>query len=279
MCSLSVYDLHSHSHFSDGQLSPKELVSLAQQRGITHLALTDHDTVDGLQEAEIAARGKLCLIPGLEFSCNWQGQLLHVVGLQVDRDSKALQNGVAINKEKRQMRAELMHEDLNRNGIDVRQAVSELVGEDSVATRPHFAQALIDAGYVKDKRRAFKQFLVRGKPGYIMVQWPELQDVAEWINAAGGVAVLAHPMRYKFTRTRLVRLINDMKECGVDAMEVSTPVTNPQQMSMLSDLCLQHELYASIGSDFHSLDQPWASLGHAAPLSRSLTPVWASFNE
>lgn len=272
------YDLHSHSHFSDGSLSPTELIERAQLAGISHIALTDHDTLTGLDEAQNATVGAdICLIKGVELSCSWDHQLLHIVGLNVDPANSELQSGISQNSKRRLDRAELMHQDFAKHDIDLRELVDNQLADGAVPTRPHFAQALVESGYAKNKNQAFKRYLVRGKPGFVPMQWPDLEQVGQWINRSGGTAVLAHPMRYKFTRTKLIRLINSMMPAGIKAIEVSTPTTDQQQQRMLSDLCRQHSLLASIGSDFHSPDQPWARLGSAAPLEEDLTPVWSQF--
>ncbi len=217
------------------------------------------------------------LIPGIEFSCEWNGQLLHVLGLNIDPKCETLLSGVEANQGVRKERAEQMHLDFESHGIDLRDEVNALVGADGVPTRPHFADALIGKGLVKNKNQAFKKYLVKGKVGFIPMQWPELENVAGWIQSAGGQAVLAHPTRYKFSRTKLIRLIEVMRECGVKAMEVSTPVTEPKQQKMLADLCVQFDLAASIGSDFHSISQPWARLGGAKELDSRLRPIWSCF--
>ena len=271
-------DLHCHSNFSDGTLSPAELVTLAYHNGVTDLALTDHDTLEGLPEAQAAAdkRG-LNLINGVELSCTWENQLIHIVGLNIDPKNKVLRRGVKQNKLRRLDRAEAMFEDFEQHDIFLREAVANILRERGVPTRPHFAQALVEQGYAKDKKQAFKRYLVRGKPGYIPMTWPELEQIGAWITSAGGIGVLAHPTRYKFTRTKLSRLISDMLKAGIQGMEISTSTTDKQQTAMLADLAKQFGLFASVGSDFHSTDQPWARLGGALDLSAELTPVWNKF--
>ena len=271
-------DLHCHSHFSDGTLSPTELITLAHKAGITDLALTDHDTLDGLPEAQFAAdKLGINLINGIELSCTWDKHLIHVVGLNVDPNNKILKAGVVQNKQRRTDRAEAMFEDFEQHDIFLREAVKASIRERGVPTRPHFAQALVDQGYAKDKKQAFKRYLVRGKPGYIPMLWPDVEKIGSWITAAGGIGVLAHPNRYKLTRTKLSRLISEMLPAGIQGIEVSTSTTDKQQSAMLADLATQFGLYSSVGSDFHSLDQPWARLGGAVNLSRELKPVWAGF--
>ena len=268
------FDLHCHSTFSDGELTPNELFKLASDHQITHLALTDHDSVSGLAQAEIAAAAHAVkLIPGLELSATWRGQLLHVVGLGVDPENPALLAGVQKNQQARFQRADAIIADFQRAGIDLEAQARQVIG-DAIPTRPHFAQALINLGYAKNKQQAFRRYLVRGKPGFVPLVWPTIEEVGDWITQAGGVAVLAHPMRYHFTRTKLLTLISEMKPAGITAIEVSTPVNDVQQINQLADIAVQQELYGSMGSDFHALNQPWARLGSALPLPERVTPVW-----
>ena len=169
------YDLHSHSHFSDGSLSPTELIEQASKAGIDCLALTDHDSVAGLNEAHLAAqKTELRLINGVELSCQWQHQLLHVVGLNVDPNNPSLLAGIAQNRERRFDRAEAMHKDFEKHDIHVRDQVQALIHGEAVPTRPHFAEALVLQGYAKDKKQAFKRYLIPGKPGFVAVQWPTI---------------------------------------------------------------------------------------------------------
>lgn len=268
------YDLHCHSTYSDGDLSPSELLALAAQRDISHLALTDHDSLAGIQDAQLAAKGgPVALITGLELSATWRGQLLHVVGLGVDVNNATLNAGVALNQQRRRERAERMIADFLKHDIDLAEEVTRLLN-DAVPTRPHFAQALINLGYAKDKNQAFKRYLVRGKPGFIPLVWPSLEEIGEWITHAGGQPVLAHPLRYGFTRTKLITLIGEMKANGIDAMEVSTPINDDGQIDMLARIAIEQDLYGSMGSDFHSNDQPWARLGSAKPMPEGVVPVW-----
>ena len=275
---LMKYDLHSHSHYSDGSLSPAELVEQAIAADISHLALTDHDSIAGLAEARLAAqKTTLQLINGVELSCNWRHQLLHVVGLDIDPNNATLLAGIEQNRQRRFDRAEAMFEDFEKHDIDIRDQVQALIHNDAVPTRPHFADALVEQGYAKDKKQAFKRYLVQGKPGFIAMQWPSIDEVGEWVTVSGGIAVLAHPTRYKFTRSKLIRLIADMQLAQVHGIEISTAITDQAQESMLSQLAMEHKLLASTGSDFHSNDQPWAKLGRTRSLSDDLTPVWSRF--
>jgi predicted metal-dependent phosphoesterase TrpH len=276
-------DLHCHSNFSDGTLDPSELIARAIDQDIDMFALTDHDTVAGLESASSALDSiqgsELTFINGVEFSATWNNRLLHIVGLNFDRQHEAIRDGVQQNHERRITRANTMFERFRDLGIELQEAVEQqLVNQHSVPTRPHFAQALINLGLVKDKNQAFKRYLGDRKPAYVPMQWPSLDEVAGWITDAGGVAVLAHPARYKLTRTKLIQLIKDMKEVGIQGIEVSTCVTDERQQGMLTQLALKHDLFASIGSDFHGDDQPWAKLGRARPLNEQLAPIWQAFS-
>lgn len=278
MIENTKYDLHCHSYYSDGELSPEAVINKAAQANITHLALTDHDTVEGLNEARLAAsKVGVNLINGVELSCTWENRLIHVVGLNIDPSNPALRDAIAENKRRRLDRAEAMFEDFEQNGIELRESVQTLLVDRSVPTRPHFADALISQGYAKNKKQAFKRFLVKGKPGYIPMHWLGLSEVGHAITASGGVAVLAHPMRYKLTRTKLCQLIADMVSAQIRGIEVCTASTDRQQIQMLADLAIKFNLYASLGSDFHSEQQPWAKLGQVTPLPKALVPVWEAF--
>ena len=271
-------DLHCHSHCSDGALSPTELLALAHENQVQMLALTDHDTLDGLSEAALAAKELgIKLIDGVELSCQWRGQVLHLLGLNIDPNHDGLKAGITSNKQVRWSRAEAMFEKFKHQGIDLRDAVVEQLGANSIPTRPHFAAALVALGVVVDKREAFKRYLVRGKPGFVAMEWPAATTAMKWVIEAGGEAVLAHPTRYKFTRSKLITLIEELLEIGPLGLEVATPTTDVGQQKMLADLCRRWQLTASVGSDFHSPQQRWLNLGGCPTLPDDITPVWARF--
>lgn len=272
------YDLHTHTNFSDGDNSPSDLVEKAKLANITHLALTDHDTIDGLSEAsQAAARRNITLIPGIEFSCTWRDQLIHIVGLNIDPTARALKQAINENKERRKLRAEAMFEDFEQNGIEIRAQVEDQIGLRGVPTRPHFAQALVNEGFAKDKKQAFKRYLTKGKVGYVPMKWPDLETIGNAIVKSGGIGVLAHPMRYKFTRTKLCHLLKDQVAAGITGLEICTASTDKQQIRMLSDLARRFNLQGSTGSDYHSDTQPWAKLGRFSDLPEDVIPVWNTF--
>lgn len=271
-------DLHCHSRASDGKLSPRELVQRASERGVTHLALTDHDTIDGLAEAGEAAAGTgVELITGIELSCVWKSHTIHVVGLDFDAGSPALIRAVAEQNENRWRRARTIAERLTRLKAPdlLDQAIKFADGD--VPGRPHFAQALVAAGVVKDLNQAFKRHLGAGKPGDVKAFWPELGTVVDWVRNAGGLTVLAHPRKYRLTATRLRSLVDDFRRCGGNALEVVTSGQSSGDLGFLAELCLREGMLASQGSDFHFPGAPWCELGVIPPMPEGLTPVWQHF--
>lgn len=274
-------DLHSHSTASDGVLSPTALVERAAEKGVTHLALTDHDTVAGVAEAQAAAE-KACisLISGIELSCVWRKNTIHIVGLDMNLSDPVFLERVAGQQSNRWRRASeiagklVRHVDgCNKSILD--QAIELADGE--VPGRPHFARALANAGLVKDSAQAFKKYLGSGKPGDVKAFWPELAEVVQWITDAGGIAVVAHPRKYKLTATKLRELVADFVEAGGEAIEVITSGQSSGDLGFLTELCRRESLLASRGSDFHFPGASWCELGRIPGLPEGLTPVWEKF--
>lgn len=270
-----IYDLHTHSNASDGILSPEALVSRAKQRGVTHLALTDHDTVQGLQSArQQAALEDLVLIDGIELSCVWAGRGIHVVGLNIDPESAELQSAIAAQKEAREMRAIEIGRRLEKAGIrGALEGAQKLAGE-AVLGRPHFARFLVAEGHVNNIAGAFKQYLGAGKLGDVKHRWPDIAEVTAIIVQAGGVPVLAHPAKYELTRTKLRELLAEFKACGGLAVEVISGQQPPNETETMAGMANLFGLHASCGSDFHVPDQPWQELGGFSHLPSGCTPVW-----
>ena len=273
-----MIDLHLHSRASDGALAPAELVALAASRGVTMLALTDHDCTDGLAEAaDAAARHSMRFIPGVEISVSWQNQTLHIVGLDVDADTALLQQGLAHLQGLREVRAREIGRRLAKRGIEDSYAgARELAGEAEI-TRTHFAQHLLNNGHVRTFQEAFKRFLQRGKPGHVPVTWASLEECIAWIHGAGGHAVLAHPLRYGMTRTRLLRVLAAFKQAGGDALEVVCGRGNPDELMNAAHLASRFELAGSVGSDFHTPGNPYLQPGGLPQLPVNIKPVWENF--
>jgi len=273
----SAYDLHSHSTESDGTLSPQALVEHAVSHGVSVLALTDHDSTAGIEQAsKAAAEHGITLIPGVEISVTWRRQTVHIVGLNIDINNNQLQNGLGKLREYRDIRARTISERLEKAGIAGalagarRHATGRLIG------RVHFARFLVDSGNAKSVREVFKKFLVRNKPGYVAGQWATLEEAVSWIIRAGGIAVIAHPARYKMTATRLNWLIQDFKQMGGQGLEVLSGSHSANEIQHMTAVALRHELLASAGSDYHGPDNPWIEMGRLRDMPVQLMPVWRS---
>lgn len=270
-----MIDLHSHSNASDGQLSPTALVELAASNAVKVLALTDHDTTAGLAEARSAAkRHDLQLINGVEISVIWQRRTLHIVGLGIDPDNSDLSQGLAGLQQQRQARAERMAEKLEKLGLQNAYARAQADAAGGQVTRTHFARLLLRDGLCKDMQQAFKKYLGNGKPGYVSMQWTELEEGIRWIHAAGGLAVLAHPMLYQQTAAWRRRMVAAFKEAGGDGLEVCCGRSSADHILTSTKDALAHDLMGSVGSDFHSPEQRWLKLGRVAPLPSTITPIW-----
>ena len=272
-----MIDLHTHSRLSDGVLSPAELVALAASRGVTLLALTDHDTVDGLAAAKEAAAGKaLHLINGVEISVTWEHKTLHVVGLDLDPDHSALTAGLVRLQAVRDARALEIGRRLEANGIAGALAGAQALAGTSRLTRTHFARFLHQAGHVKDEAQAYKKWLGRGKPANVNAAWASLEEAIHWIHAAGGQAVLAHPFRYGITRAWLIKALTAFKQAGGNAMEVVNGRGNPDEFHTALHLAQRFALAASMGSDFHA-PAPYSQPGVNVELPAGMPTVWERF--
>lgn len=271
-------DLHCHSTASDGALSPEDLVSRAVAQGVTHLALTDHDTIAGCSRAFTAAEGQgLSLINGTELSCVWRSQTIHIVGLDFDPASEKFLAALARQNANRWARARAISDKLGKLRIDnlLDKATARANGD--VPGRPHFAGVLVDEAAVKDPAQAFKRYLGAGKAGDVKAFWPGLEEVVQWIVEAGGVAVLAHPRKYRLTATKLRSLVSDFRHAGGRAMEVSTSGQSSGDLGFLAELCRREQLLGSQGSDFHFPGAPWCELGRITKMPDGIEPVWHHF--
>lgn len=273
---IVLIDFHTHTTASDGALTPRELLARAAARGISQLAITDHDTVAGYLAARdaMAAYPALQLVSGVEFSCRWSATTIHVVGLGMDCTHAAMQEGLALLAAARAERGAKIAERLARCGFaGALEGAREQAG-DSQLGRPHFSAWMVQQGHVKDHNQAFDKYLGQGKPGDVKAFWPELAQVVQWITAAGGVAVLAHPLKYKYTRMKLRRLVIDFAAAGGSALEVLSGRQTPDQVAQLERLADEFELAYSGGSDFHR-DAPYSpDLGVELRRLNSRAAVW-----
>jgi len=275
------YDLHSHTKYSDGSLSAQALIALAIERGITHLAITDHDTVQAhLQLTEnnnSYATEKINIIKGIELSSQWNNMGVHIVGLNIDIHSTAITAAVKHQTQLRIERVKTIAKKLLQRGFpDITQGAMILAGDGQVG-RPHIAQHMVDEGLVSSVGQAFNKYLGAGKVGDISSVWPDLECVVEWINAAGGVAVLAHPSRYKMTRTKRRRLMADFSDAGGQAIEECAGNQVPGVAEEMAAVCDEFGFHASVGSDFHNPDYKWVKLGQYPSLPKACRPVWELF--
>ncbi|OTA20064.1 phosphatase [Xenorhabdus beddingii] len=275
------YDLHSHTTASDGVLSPEQLVDRAVSMGIDVLAITDHDTTEGIPLAVAHIRQNtlpLRLISGVEISTLWENFEIHIVGLNIDIDSIALRKLLTNQSELRNQRGMEIGHRLAKAGIpDAWEGASRLANGGQV-TRGHFARYLIEAGVEPTIPKVFKKYLAKGKIGYVPPQWCTIEQAIETIHQAGGRAVIAHPNRYDLSTKWLKRLIAWFKQHGGDAMEVAQCQQAPNERQQLGQLAREYGLKVSLGSDFH---QPcsWIELGRNLWLPGDVVPIWHDWSQ
>lgn len=269
------YDLHSHTLQSDGTLTPTELVQRAVDKGVDVLALTDHDVTDGISEAQsVAQQLGIRLIPGVEISTSWDGATIHVVGLDIDIENESLQQGLADLRRQRDERALEIAAGLEKAGIAGAHEGASRLAKGKILSRTHFARYLVEAGYAGNMGKAFRNFLRKGKAGFVRSEWCTLEQSIEWIRAAGGRAVIAHPERYTMGRARMERLLSAFRESGGAGIEVVSGSHTPGGVEKFARLACDFELLASRGSDFHGPEAHWIELGRLPPLPEYCVPVW-----
>jgi len=272
---MKVYDLHCHSTASDGALSPRELVHRAKRCGVDVLALTDHDTLSGIPQAQEAANEiDLEFITGVEISSDWQGRAIHIVGLGVDTQNSALLSGLARLQAMRKTRAMQMAHKLEKAGISGAVVWAENKSENTNLTRTHFARLLVERNKASTVSDVFKHYLRAGKPGYVKSIWAPMAETVTWIIDAGGQAIIAHPSRYNLTATKMGYLLTDFIECGGTGLEIAYSSCNRDIIRNNTKIAKKFGLKASLGSDFHDPDIPWTQLGKLPRLANDLTPIW-----
>jgi len=275
-------DLHCHSTASDGALAPAVVVARAFERGVRLLALTDHDTLDGLDEAGVAAQALgMQLVNGIELSCTWGGATIHVLGYAFNRDAPALQQAIAELHEGRWLRAAEISKRLEAKGMPgalegARAMQQELGDSGNAPARPHFADFLVRSGYVKDRAEAFRKWLGSGKLGDVKQHWPELAQAVDTLRRANAWVSLAHPWQYDFTRSKRRKLIADFVGAGGHSLEVVNGMQPAEQVGSLAILAREFGMFVTAGSDFHAPGQ-WSELGVYRPVPEDLPPLWARF--
>lgn len=276
MSSILNADLHCHSVVSDGTLTPEELAARAAANGVELWALTDHDEVGGQHRAAAAARANgMRYLTGTEISVTFANETVHIVGLGFDPDDAAISQGLYDTRGGRGKRAQEMSEGLAKVGIHgAYEGALRFVGNPELISRTHFARFLVEQGHCRDTPEVFRKFLTEGKPGYVPHRWATLKDAVSWITGAKGMAVIAHPGRYKFTANEEYALFLEFKAHGGQAIEVVTGSHTPAEYVEYADKALEFDFAASRGSDFHSPDESHCDLGKLPPLPGALTPVW-----
>lgn len=275
---MAAVDLHCHTLASDGSLSPSDLVKRAHAQGVRCLAVTDHDTCSGLAEARTTAESfAMQFINGIELSSQWRGMGIHIVGLNFDPEHPVMKAAIERQYTARVSRAEQIGQRLEKlKLVDVYKIAQDIAGRPDVG-RPHLAQAMLQLGYVSSHPEAFDRFLGAGKPGDIKTLWPDVAEVVEWINTAGGVAVIAHPGKYNMTWAKLRALIEYFVEAGGQAIEVSYGGENPDRLAELNRLAQRYALQVSVGSDFHNPKHHWTELGKYPSIRGDYQPVWGEW--
>ena len=268
-------DLHNHSYYSDGVFSPTEVVRLADEADCNLFALTDHDTTDGLAEAQqMADELSVNLVSGVEISALWRNMTIHIVGLGIDINNDVLQKGWNYNQRLRKERAEKISLGLRRAGVrDALEKTQELSKTDMI-TRTHFAQMLIREGYCKDMKSVFRRFLTGKKPGASRVEWRSFDEVVGWIHAAGGLAVIAHPFRYRMTQTKIKNMFLNFKEVLGDGVEVVTATSTAEEITLSNRWAKEYKLLSSCGSDYHGWPNQRIQIGCLRDLPNLDNAIW-----
>ena len=272
-----LIDFHTHTSASDGTLDPIELVARAVASKLELLAITDHDTVAGYEAAaayHTLNSSDMRLIPGIELSCQWSGVTIHILGLGIDCHHPSMRQGLHIMANARRERGLKIASRLESRGFEGALAGALAQAGASQLGRPHFAAWMVEQGHVKDHNEAFKRFLGQGKTGDVQAFWPQLEEVTEWIVSSGGIAVIAHPLKYRFTGMKLRRLITAFVAAGGEGIEVRSGQQTPDQTAHVLRLAKEYELEVSVGSDFHR-DAPYLPpVGVESSPFEGLKGVW-----
>lgn len=272
--SETLVDFHTHSHYSDGVLAPAELVERARLRGVSTLALTDHDTTAGLESARAACDAAgIRFVPGVELSASWRGQTIHLVGLEIDERHAGLGAHTAKVLGRRQSRLAEIGERLEKRARLPGRELAAAACRSAAPTRLHLARELVERGFARDKQEAFDRWLNRNTPGHVPAEWPSLEEAMTVLRDSVALAVLAHPHRYRASAGQLRELTAAFKQQGGVALEASMAGMSPNDADRIASLCRRFGLAASMGSDFHDPAVPWNPLGRWLKLAPGLEPI------
>ena len=271
-------DMHCHSYYSDGLLSPTDVMRRAHAHGVELITLTDHDETAGVSEAsdEAAALG-MRFVSGVEVSVTWgDDQTIHVVGLGIDIYNQTLSDGLESVRSGRDSRAMKIGDELAREGIEgAYEGAMRHARNPALISRSHFARYLVERGMAKDVKSVFSQYLRRGTPGYVPHSWATLEQAVRWITGAGGMAVVAHPGRYWLEHKEMEAFLGEFKELGGRGIEVLSSSHKPDKVEIFADYARRFNLLASRASDFHAPAESWTDLGKLPDLPKDLKPVWS----
>jgi 3',5'-nucleoside bisphosphate phosphatase len=272
--SETLVDFHTHSHYSDGVLAPAALIERARLRNVGTLALTDHDTTAGLDEARAAANAaEIKFVAGVELSAVWKGQTIHIVGLQFDETHAGLQTYLGAVLARRQTRLKEIGERLEKRAKLPGRELAAIAANATAPTRMHLARLLVERGHAKDTQDAFDRWLNRDKAGHVPAEWPALVAAMAALRDCGAVPVLAHPHRYRLSAGGLRELTAAFVQEGGAALEASMAGMSLNDADRIASLCRRFKLHASMGSDFHDPAVPWNPLGRWLKLAAGLEPV------
>jgi 3',5'-nucleoside bisphosphate phosphatase len=274
-----LVDFHTHSHCSDGVLSPAALVERARVRNVGTLALTDHDTIAGLDEARAACDAAgIRFVPGVELSAGWRGQTIHVVGLQVDERHEGLRAHLESVRARRRARLAEIGERLEKKARLPGRELAAEAGASPSPTRLHLARLLVARGHARDTQEAFDRWLNRDKAGHVPAEWPDFAVVLSVLRDSRALPVLAHPHRYRLSSGQLRELTSTFARDGGVALEASMAGMSLNDADRIASLCRKYDLHASMGSDFHDPAVPWNPLGRWLKLAAGLRPVTELLN-
>jgi hypothetical protein len=269
-------DLHCHSNVSDGVLAPAAVAAYARQGGVDVWALTDHDEIGGIAAARDAALNLgMRFVAGVEISVTWAGETVHIVGLQIDENDAALVQGLHDTRSGRDRRGREIADQLEKAGIaGAYEGALKYVGNADLMSRTHFARYLVELGVCASTAEVFRKYLTEGKPGYVPHRWATLEQAVRWIRGAGGVAVIAHPGRYRFTPVMEGALFDEFKQLGGTAIEVVTGSHTPDQYPVYAEFARRYGFLASRGTDFHAPGESRVEFALLPPLPAGVAPVW-----
>lgn len=270
-----MIDLHCHSNHSDGVEDVPTLFRMAEHAKLQHFALTDHDSIAGLDELDrLCQQSEVQFVPGIEWSTRWKKHDIHVLGLYIDYKHPSITQLIEQQQSRRLDRARIIAGILEDLGLKNCWEKTNAIAGHAQITRPHFAKVLVQEGWVRDIPSAFTQYLARGKKAYIHTEWASIPEAVKAINEANGIAVLAHPLKYKLTKTKLNALCDDFKASGGEGLEVISGVMSKNDIQFMATMAQERNMYASSGSDYHGKSLSKTEIGMQSHLPKDCQPIW-----